>query len=189
MKNILLLASLIMIATSYEAKSMDIGLDGLMSKKAQRIVVPCAASLAVGALMNEVGAGVAVCGGIAAYQFIDSGDQINHERVREELSLHDKSIEESMKKLKEDHTRDYSAHREAIREIVVDKFASEGKETSELVRAYINSTEFEALLRQKTIDLLNNSEEVLSKRLQQIAEQIELKVIRRVEQSLTLKEE
>jgi hypothetical protein len=188
MKKLLLLASILVIASPFNAKALDIDLDAYMSKKTQKMVLPCAASVVVGAVMNEIGAGVAVCGGIVTYQLIDSSQTITQDKVRDDLLVHDKMVEASIKKLKDDHTRDYAAHREAIREIVVEKFASEGKETADLVRAYINSTEFEALLRQKTIELLNNSEEVLSKRLQQIAEQIEVKVLRRVEQSLTVGE-
>lgn len=189
MKNLIVLMSFVMLSASFEAKAFNVGLDGVMSKRAQKIVVPCVAAVAIGAVMNEIGAGVAVCGGIATYQLIDLGDSVNQEGVKLELQEHSKAIEASILKMKEDHTRDYAAHREAIRQIVVEKFASEGKETSDLVRAYIGSTEFEALLRQKTIELLNNSDEVLSKRLQQIAEQIEVKVLKRVEQSLTAGEQ
>lgn len=178
-----------LILTTFVGNAFAFNLDSYMSPSTQKIVLPCTASIAIGAIMGEIGAGLAVCGGVATYQVIDNRNSVDEQRIKGKFDAQTKLIDSKIQDMSEKHLSDYKAHREAIREIVVEKFAGEGKETSDLVKAYINSSEFEALLRQKTIELLNSSEEVLSKRLKQIAEEIELRVTRNIENTLTLGEQ
>lgn len=170
------------LAFSTSALSFDMtGAGGIIPSEVKRSALPCLVGI-VGSqlLVKDINVGLAICATVVTYNVVDSYSTNSKDSIRGELDAFQAHQEKLLGDYKKETMRDYNAHREAIRQVIVEKLSAVQNVSEDQVKAIMDTVEFESFLKEKTAEILNNSEEILGDRVQKMRTQIKDEVLEEV---------
>lgn len=151
-----------------------------LGPKVKAIGLPCLASIAIGQALNSLNSGLVVCAATATYVLVDEANNPYREQAKMEMENFLKDSKKSLDSHFAQTKEDYLLYQEAVRKIVTEKLSEIQGTSDRQIEAYMKAPAFEKFLKEKTLELIKQSDDVISKRLEKAKEDIRRQVTEEV---------
>lgn len=169
-KNIAILAFSILF---YSELSNAMVVKDLISPRAQKIILPCAAGIAVSQLLGqELGVGLAICAASSTYVYVSDLHNPNQDKTKQDIDMFLKESDKQFKEALLKHKEEYGIYQDAVRKVILDKLSELQGASETQIEKYMQSPSFEVFLKKKTQEIVLSSDDVVTERLEKAKEEI-----------------